>query len=210
MLPWLFVYLGLHLVQRVRTTARDAIITLLLMLAAAGFVWFLNWLPTPDQELRRIAFGDLPVLGPREVAIAFAAFVGLGLVNYWQRKPLLLVSFDRARAAERGLNIAWWDLLFYFTLALILALCAATAGLLVLVAYVVVPALIAMMLTRAIALRLLLGWLVAVIGGIAGFCISVYRNIPSGVAIVCTLIAMLVIVATARLFRRRNSERLAG
>lgn len=203
LLPWLFVYLGLHVVQRVRGSVRDAIIALVLVAAAAGLALWMDRAAAPDDQMRAVLFGNLIALRARDLWACFRLFVVIGLIQYWQRRSFLLVTFDRARAHECGLRTGWWDTFFYVTLAIILVMTAPVAGVLPVVSILVVPALIAMFLTRRIALRLLIGSFVAALGGIGGLCVAFYRNVPSGVAIVCTLGVLLVIFGVATLFRRK-------
>jgi ABC-type Mn2+/Zn2+ transport system permease subunit len=47
----------------------------------------------------------------------------------------------------------------------------------------------------------LIGWTVALIGGIAGLFLSYYWDLPSGAAIVCTFGAILAIVSLLSVFR---------
>jgi ABC-type Mn2+/Zn2+ transport system permease subunit len=49
--------------------------------------------------------------------------------------------------------------------------------------------------------RLLIGWVIALIGGIAGLFLSYWWDLPSGAAIVCTFGALLVLVSTYTLIR---------
>jgi ABC-type Mn2+/Zn2+ transport system permease subunit len=57
---------------------------------------------------------------------------------------------------------------------------------------------------------LLIGWVVSLIGGIAGLYLSFYGDFPSGAAIVCTLGALLVLVAAAGALRsKRDPDRPA-
>ena len=56
-------------------------------------------------------------------------------------------------------------------------------------------------LAQRIGPRLLIGWFVAWIGGIAGLFLSFWWDLPSGAAIVCTFGALLVVVSTYALIR---------
>src|SRR4029077_16581809 len=58
--------------------------------------------------------------------------------------------------------------------------------------------------TRA---RLLLGWIIATLGGIGGLYWSFYSDLPSGAAIVCTFGVLLVIVSTVGLLKKARASR---
>jgi len=66
-----------------------------------------------------------------------------------------------------------------------------------------VPAVCGINLTISLGKRLLVGWLIALLGGVAGLFLSFWLDLPSGAAIVCTFGVILVIVSSLSLLRRR-------
>ena len=79
----------------------------------------------------------------------------------------------------------------------------AVAGVLLVFSYLIVPAVCAIALARRVGVRLLIGWIVSLVGGIGGLYLSFYGDFPSGAAIVCTLGGLLILVALVGLFRKR-------
>jgi zinc/manganese transport system permease protein len=256
LLPWLLVYLGLHVVQRGiifidiamaqmaslgiclavllgrepedwRTFAialgvtllgaalfaltgkrasavpQEAIIGITYVVAAAASVLLLSRSAHGNEEIRNMLVGDITVVRSDEVWRCFAVFAAVGIVHYLKRKSFLLVSFDRDRAYEAGLRVRWWDFLFYALFGLVVTIFVRVAGVLLVFSYLIVPAVCAITLARRIAARLLIGWLISLIGGIAGLYLSFWGDFPSGAAIVCTFGVLLVLVALATLFRRK-------
>jgi ABC-type Mn2+/Zn2+ transport system permease subunit len=61
-------------------------------------------------------------------------------------------------------------------------------------------------LARRISIRLLLGWLISLAGGIAGLFISFWGDFPSGAAIVCTFGALLILAALGTLLKSRACQ----
>jgi zinc/manganese transport system permease protein len=255
LLPWLLVYLGLHVVQRgiifidiamaqmaslgiclavllgiesedwrtlvialavtligaalFSLTAKresavpqEAIIGIAYVVAAAGSVLLLSRSAHGNEEIRNMLVGDITVVGPREVWQCFAVFVAVGIVHYLLRRSFLLVSFDRARAHQEKLEVRWWDFLFYALFGLVVTIFVRVAGVLLVFSYLIVPAVCAMTLARKTGSRLLIGWIVSLVGGIAGLYLSFYGDFPSGAAIVCTFGALLALVSLGALFRR--------
>src|SRR5207237_9179379 len=105
------------------------------------------------------------------------------------------VSFDGDAAYRRGLRVRWWDFFFYVSFGLVVTIFVRIAGVLLVFSYLIVPAVCGINLARGTRARLLLGWIIATIGGIAGLFWSFYGDLPSGAAIVCTFGALLVIVS---------------
>jgi len=71
--------------------------------------------------------------------------------------------------------------------------------------YLIVPAVCGINLARGTRARLLLGWIIATLGGIGGLYWSFYNDLPSGAAIVCTFGVLLVIVSTVGLLKKARA-----
>ncbi len=254
LLPWLLVYLGLHVVQRgiifidiamaqmaslgiclalllgqepddwrtlvialvvtllaaalfaltgKRATAvpQEAIIGITYVVTAAASVLLLSRSAHGNEEIRNMLVGDITVVRADEVWRCFAVFAAVGLVHYFLRKPFLLVSFERERAYENGLRVRWWDFLFYALFGLVVTIFVRVAGVLLVFSYLIVPAVCAITLARRTSMRLLIGWLISLVGGIAGLYLSFYGDFPSGAAIVCTLGGLLILFSLVGLLR---------
>ena len=257
LLPWLLVYLGLHVVQRgiifidiamaqmaslgicvavlagldpedwrtflialavtllgaalfsftgKRKSAvpQEAIIGITYVVSAAAAVLLLSRSAHGNEEIRNMLVGDITVVRAFEVWRCFGVFVAVGLLHYFTRRSFLLVSFDRERAYEAGLRVRWWDFGFYALFGLVVTIFVRVAGVLLVFSYLIVPAVCAVILTRRIAARLFIGWLVSLAGGLAGLYLSYYGDFPSGAAIVCTFGVLLTILAIVAKLRPRS------
>ncbi|MFN2474904.1 MAG: metal ABC transporter permease [Chthoniobacterales bacterium] len=257
LLPWLLVYLGLHVVQRgiifidiamaqmaslgiclalllgrepedwgtlavalvvtllaaalfaltgkrVSAVPQEAIIGITYVVAAAASVLLLSRSAHGNEEIRNMLVGDITVVRADEVWRCFAVFAAVGVVHYLLRKSFLLVSFDRERAYESGLRVRWWDFLFYALFGLVVTIFVRVAGVLLVFSYLIVPAVCAIPLARRTGVRLLIGWIISLVGGIAGLYLSFYGDFPSGAAIVCTLGALLVLFSLVAMLRGRS------
>ena len=258
LLPWLLVYLGIHVVQRgiifidiamaqmaslgicaavligfepedwktlvialgvtlvgaalfsftgKRATAvpQEAIIGIAYVVAAAGSILLLSRSAHGNEEIRNMLVGDITVVGPSEVWRCFGVFAAVGLVHYFFRRSFLLVSFNRGRAEEEGVSVRWWDFLFYALFGLVVTIFVRVAGVLLVFSYLIVPAVCAITLAQRTGARLLIGWALSLVGGIAGLYFSFYFDLPSGSAIVCTLGMLLVLVSLGAVLRGRRA-----
>jgi zinc/manganese transport system permease protein len=254
LLPWLLVYLGLHVVQRgiifidlamaqmaslgicvavligfepesvmasvggltvtligaavfsiagerSSRVPQEAIIGIAYVVAAAAAILLLSRSPHGNEEIRNMLVGDITVVSALEVWKCFAVFGVVGVVHFILRKKFLLISFDRDAAYERGWRVRWWDFLFYATFGLVVTIFVRVAGVLLVFSYLIAPAVCAVTLARSTSNRLLIGWAIALIGGIGGLFLSFYWDLPSGAAIVCTFGVLLVIVSGFGLLR---------
>src|ERR1700704_4680902 len=256
LLPWLLVYLGLHVVQRgiifidiamaqmaslgicvavllhidlaspatfgialgftlVGATVfslsgkrsskipQEAVIGISYVVAAAAAVLLLSRAAEGDEEIKNMLIGNILLVTPREVWERFALFVAVGVFHFVFRKNFLLVSYDRDGAYQKGLRVRWWDFLFYAVFGLVVTSFVRIAGVLLVFSYLIVPAVCGINLAQRIGIRLLIGWIIACVGGIGALFLSFWWDLPSGAAIVCTFGALLVVVSTYALIRAR-------
>ena len=232
LLPWLLVYLGLHVVQRgiifidiamAQMASLGICVGVLLgyepesplsyalglgvtLLGAAIFsVSAKRSSQVPQEAIIGIMLvGDITVVSAAEVWKCFAVFIVVGIVHFIFRKNFMLVSFQRDEAYRRGWRVRWWDFFFYATFGIVVTIFVRVAGVLLVFSYLIVPAVCAVTLARRISIRLLLGWLISLAGGIAGLFVSYWGDFPSGAAIVCTFGALLILASLVALLRPRK------
>lgn len=262
LLPWLLVYLGLHVVQRgiifidiamaqmaslgicvavlfhldlqswttfaialgftliggaifsvtgKRTSQipQEAVIGISYVVAAAAAVLLLSRAAEGDEEIKNMLVGNILLVTPLEVWKCFGLFLAVGIFHFILRRNFLLVSFERDRAHQQGLRVRWWDFLFYAAFGLVVTSFVRIAGVLLVFSYLIVPAACGINLADRIGGRLLIGWIIALVGGVAGLFLSFYWDLPSGAAIVCTFGALLVLVSFVGVFRRHCRSRAA-
>jgi len=258
LLPWLLVYLGLHVVQRgiifidiamaqmaslgiclavllhldleswtafgialfftligasifsvtgkrKSQIPQEAVIGISYVVAAATAVLLLSRAAEGDEEIKNMLVGNILLVTPREVWERFALFAAVGIFHFAFRRNFLLVSFDRDGAYQKGLRVRWWDFIFYAVFGLVVTSFVRIAGVLLVFSYLIVPAVCGINLAQRIGSRLLIGWVVALLGGVAGLFLSYWWDLPSGAAIVCTFGALLILISFVGLWRRRLS-----
>ena len=76
-------------------------------------------------------------------------------------------------------------------------------------AYLIVPAVCGVWLSRSWAGQLVIGWVVAVASSLVGLATSYWLDLPTGAAIVCATGLALIIVSTIAALRPRGAERRA-
>jgi zinc/manganese transport system permease protein len=192
--------------KRTSQIPQEAVIGIAYVVSAAAAVLLLSRAAEGDTEIKNMLVGNILLVTPLEVWKCFGLFVVVGIVHFGLRKSFLLVSFDRDRAYKKGLRVRWWDFLFYALFGLVVTSFVRIAGVLLVFSYLIVPAVCGINLSGTIGKRLIIGWLIALIGGIAGLIFSFWWDLPSGAAIVCTFGALLILVSVAGLFRRQPDQ----
>ncbi|MGI8957992.1 MAG: metal ABC transporter permease [Chthoniobacterales bacterium] len=210
--PAFFIALGFTLLgaaifsvtgKRASPIPQEAIIGIGYVVAAAAAVLLLSRAAEGDEEIKNMLIGNILLVTPVEVWKCFGLFLFVGLVHFALRKSFLLVSFDRDGAYKRGLGVRWWDFLFYALFGLVVTSFVRIAGVLLVFSYLIVPAVCGINLANSLGKRLLIGWLIALVGGVVGLILSFQWDLPSGAAIVCTFGVLLIVVSAVGLSLRR-------
>ena len=106
------------------------------------------------------------------------------LVHVLFYKEFLFVSFDRETARTLGYNVAWWNLLLYFTLGLVIAFAMQFAGVMLVFNFLVLPAVTGLLLARSMSGIFAVATAAALLAALVGFSLSVPFDLPSGPAII--------------------------
>ena len=190
--------------KRTSQVPQEAVIGISYVVAAAAAVLLLSRAAEGDEEIKNMLVGNILLVSPTDVWKCFGLFLFVGTVHLALRHSFLLVSFDRDAAYEHGLRVRWWDFLFYALFGLVVTSFVRIAGVLLVFSYLIVPAVCGINLARSLGRRLLIGWLIALLGGVAGLFLSFRWDLPSGAAIVCTFGALLILVAGGGMLRREQ------
>jgi zinc/manganese transport system permease protein len=252
-LPWLLVYLGLHIVQRgvifvdlalAQTAAfgtcmamvvgydvhdwqsyafslgftfvgavvltftrsrnqrvpQEALIGIVYVVAAAASILALSKSAGGKEELQRSLVGELLVVPPSEVVKTFGLFVAVGIAHFFFRKKFMAISLNAEQAAASGLNVRWWDFVFYMLFGLVVTSFVHIGGVLLIFSYLVIPAVCASYLARSIGVRFAVGWGIATVSSVVSLFVTAKVDLPIGAAMVCVLGVALVICAAMSKF----------
>jgi zinc/manganese transport system permease protein len=183
--------------KRSSRVPQEAVIGISYVVAAAAAVLLLSRSAEGDEEIKNMLVGNILLVTPEEVWKAFGLFVGVGLFHWFCRGPLLRASFDRETAYAEGIKVRLWDFAFYAMFGLVVTSFVRIAGVLLVFTYLIVPAVCGINLASTFFKRLMMGWLIALIGGIGGLFWSFYQDLPSGAAMVCVFGILLLLVSVA-------------
>jgi len=174
----------------------EGIIGVSYITASALGVLFVAKNPVGEARALNFLFGNILTVPEKEIVLLVSVALSIGLVHYLFYKEFILVSFDYEMAQAQRISAGLWDLLLYLTLGVTIAFSIKSAGILIVFAFLVVPAVTARLVTDKIkwvfALAILFGGLATVLG----LYLSVIFDLPSGSAIVATSVGILVLVTS--------------
>ena len=191
-------------ITRRRAIGGDAAIGVITTAAFALGVVLISVKRSFTQNFEALLFGN--VLGVETTDIVVVAVVALLAVTvvFLAYRPLLFVTFDPEVAEASGLKTARLDALFALVLAMTIIATMRVLGVTLIAATLVLPAVVARMLTNSFARMLWLATLIGALCGLVGMYLSWYTDAASGATIVLTGAALFAVVFTVTGARARR------
>ncbi len=193
----------LFLLERNGLLGNDTILGLLSHLSLALGVVILGLLDVPSVDLLHYLFGDLLSSNSNDLLWVYmvAALVLTSLVLFWQ--PLLLLTLNQDLAKAEGVSVNLYHIGFIGLIALSVAVCVQTVGVLLMTALLIMPAAIARIWSSSAKQMFVLSIGFAMFSAIAGLALSIFYDVVSAPAIVLVL-GVLFFVSQVKLLRPRH------
>jgi zinc/manganese transport system permease protein len=181
--------------MRKERVPQEAFIGIIYAAASAAAILILSKSATGGEELKHMLVGDLLLVSLRSVMSMALLYGSIGVFHLIFRSKFLAISLNPETAESSGMNIRFWDILFYMSFGVVIVKSVAIVGVLLVFSYLVVPAVIAEMWETTVRGKLLLGWVMAILASTAGIVWSFYFDYPTGPAVVVMLSIFLVVSA---------------
>ncbi len=177
---------------------QEAIIGITYAVAAALLILVLSKSGDGDEHIKNALVGNILLVGWPEIVRILIIYAIVGSIHFIFREQFFLISKDPNKAFEKGLNIRFWDFIFYALFGLVVTSSVKIAGVLVVFSFLIVPSVCAMLFTTHLRMRLLIGWGVGIIASILGMAVSYYLDFPTGASVVCVFGSLLMVMALIR------------
>jgi zinc/manganese transport system permease protein len=195
---------------------QEAIIGIVYAVSAAAAVLVVDRAPQGGEHIRQILVGSILTVTPAEVGTLALLYAPMGVLHWLVRRPLLDISFDPDGAGARR-AVRAWDFVFYASFGVVVTSSVRLAGVLLVFAYLVVPATAAAALASSARGRLLVGWAFGVLVSGGGLAASWTWDLPTGATVVVAFGVLVLGVgaalaahAGARVARERGVGALRG
>ena len=173
---------------------QEAQIGVIYVFAAAAALLLVDRAPQGAEHIRQILTGNILTVGWEDVRNAIVLYALVGIAY-----PLLA-----RRVEARG-----WpaEFAFYAAFGIVVTSSVALAGVLLVFAFLIIPAAIGALLADGFRRQLLIAWGVGTIVAIAGLAISYAFDFSTGATLVCAYGVALALVGLARLPRLLSTLR---
>ena len=198
-----FTFLGAAIfamsrVHRKTRIPQEAVIGIVYAVSAAIAILAMSKATSETEHLKEMLVGNILTFSWSEVRYTAVLYGAIGLFHFLLRKKFLLISLNHNKSEELGINVRFWDFLFYASFGFVVTSSVAIAGVLLVFCYLIVPSVGAMLYAERIGPRLAIGWTMGTLVSALGVYLSLKIDLPTGATIVCTFGIVLVIMAVFR------------
>jgi len=197
-----FTFLGAAIFSAVRLhhskIPQEAVIGICYAVASAAAIVAMSKSTAQTEHLKEMLVGNILSVSWAEVRKTALLYGAVGLFHFLLRKKFLLISMHREEAEKQGVNVPFWDFLFYASFGFVVTSSVAIAGVLLVFCYLIVPSVGAMLYAESIGPRLAIGWTMGTLVSVLGVYLSLKVDLPTGATIVCTFGLVLLVMGLFR------------
>jgi len=150
---------------------------------------------TGTEEIKEMLVGTLLTVSWAHVCAAAALYAVVGIVHWFARRRLLLITEDPQEARRRKLSIRLWDFLFYATFAVVVTTSVRVAGVLMVFSLLILPSTAALLWRARTGERLAFGWIFGGISCLGGLEAAARLDWPAGPSIILTMLVLFLVWA---------------
>ena len=203
-----FTFLGAAIFAFARTRRghipQEAFIGVTYAVATAGAILLMSKATGETEHLKDMLVGNILAVSWQEVRKTAILYGVIGIFHYIFRKKFLMISMNHEKAEQLGINVRFWDFLFYASFGFVVTSSVAIAGVLLVFCYLIVPSVGAMLFADRIGPRLAIGWTMGTLVSALGCLLSVQLDTPTGATIVVTFGGVLVLMYLVYLILNRR------
>ncbi len=182
--------LGIQFFTKVAEIREDSSIAIWWSLGMALGIIFVFLTPGYTPNLMSYLFGNILTVTVSELLWMLTLNVVIIVFFSLFFHKILYIAFDEEFARAAGLPVALFNYLIMILIALTVVLNIRVVGIILILSLLTIPQATANLFTKNFKRLLILSSVFAFIGTIAGLFISYFLNIPSGAAIIFTLVMM--------------------
>jgi len=211
-----FTFLGAGIFAFARSSRghipQEAFIGIAYAVASATAILLMSKATGETEHLKDMLVGNILAVSWPEVRKTAFLYGAIGIFHFLFRKRFLAISMNHGKAEKSGLNVRFWDFLFYASFGFVVTSSVAIAGVLLVFCYLIVPSVGAMLFADRIGTRLAIGWTMGTLVSALGCYLSVQLDTPTGATIVVTFGGILVLMFFLHLIvhHGRSARELEG
>ncbi len=188
----------IHAITRRRQIGADAAIGIVTTASFAVGVALISHTRRFTKNFEAALFGNVLGVKPEDLLVLAGVTLVTIVIVFFLYKPLLFVTFDPEVAPTYGVSVNAIDAVFSLMLSAAIIASTQILGVTMIAAAIVIPAVIARLLTDRFSTLLIVSTVVGAVCGFSGIYSSYYLDVSSGATVVL-FAAMLFLVVLAAL-----------
>jgi len=173
----------------------ETIIGISYAIAAAAALFIVGIAPGGHIHVQNILSGSLIWTSWKDFVVSLITFSVVGFCLYLIRKRLSNVSNDCRRTPSNRIEIIFWDFIFYLLLGIVITLSVQIGGIVVVFAYLIIPATMSVTISSHPVVQLIIIWITATMASILGLLFSYHLDFSIGPSIALFLGGELILIA---------------
>ena len=147
----------------------EAVIGVSYAVAAAGVLFVVGIFPGGHVHVQEMLAGSILWSTGKDLLMCSVLFSLVGICFFLFRHTLGKISESYENAQKEGINVFWWDFLFYALLGTVITLCVRIGGVVVVFALLIMPATLSALFSARWKKRLFITWTAGAAAILAGF-----------------------------------------
>lgn len=178
--------LAINWVSRKHRIGADAAIGVITTASFALGVALLSRFGSSGPSFDNALFGSIYGISADQIIMLIGVSVATGAFVFFRYRSLLFTTFDPDVAAASGVNVSRIEAILMLLLSLSILATLTVIGVTLVAAMLVIPAVVARMITDSFGRMLVLSTIIGASCGLAGMYLSYFAAVPSGTMIVLT------------------------
>jgi zinc/manganese transport system permease protein len=172
----------------------DSILNIVLSGALAIGVILTSFIKGYRGNLMSVLFGDILAVNSTDLLLTFLLLLGSGIILFTTLRQQILLTLNQAVAKVQGISVDFHRYLFVVLLSLTVAVSIKAVGILLVNAFLVIPAATAKLMSQQFSPYLILSMILGALSSIAGMLLSGLLNFSSGPSIVLVQFVVFLLV----------------
>lgn len=144
------------------------------------------------EDIKGMLAGALLTVPLTTVLLVAGLCAAVAVIHWFSREQIIAITENHAAAREKGVHTGWWDFVFYVTFGIVVTSSVKVAGVLLVFAFLIMPAVAAMLAAEGMVRRILFGWGFGLAGCVAGIEASLRLDWTPAPTIVIVFLLLLV------------------
>ncbi len=179
--------------SRISQISLEAIIGISYAVAAAAALFLVGIAPGGHIHVQHILSGSLLWTSRGQIITSLVVFSVIGFGFYLIRKPMAEMSNNYQKNTTKSMKVIFWDFIFYVLLGVVITLSVQVGGVVVVFAYLIIPATISAIFSPRLGIQLIIIWTASIAASISGLLFAYYLDFSIGPAVALFLGAELTI-----------------